>query len=775
MRLAWRGRGLLLAVALAACSGGGGPDPGAADRVRQEWARVSDGPVSVTVTPDGRTRTALLRVPYDASQPFDVASRAFLREHASRLGVADPDRDLSLAGIVPFGDLGDLAVFRLQHQGVPVLGAGVRLVGVGGAIRFVLVRVPPPFALSTAPRLDAAAAAARAAELHGMSMSPATEPRLVVLDTALLARGPGTGAGGAPALAWQMDVVTGGEDELVRDFVSAETGALLLGHPLVHGARDRRVFDGRSSAKLNEIVAAGARQWLDEAGPIAGVTIDPADAEAYADAQDAYDYAGRLYNFWINTLRHDSFDGAGSPIRVFVNHHDLRMEAERLERGNARWYPRWAHDPDGQSSGAFFFDLGMVAKDVFAHEYTHAVLDFATRSAPVYANESGAVEEAIADTFAALLEESDQPWTLGETTVVGTARSFADPHESTPWQPACYQERFVASSQGSCNPDPCMAEHTYCVESQCLYDAGGVHINSGIGARALYLMTQGSAGVPFDAPCELHDAPPILDRPKVAAFYALAVGLVDEHVSFFDLRAYVLAACRLLAEEHVTPLSAASEVTPADCAAVINAFASVGIGDPDTDLDGWDDREDNCPMVANDQADADGDDRGDACDDDAPECGECADPATLTMPECPPTVEVDSVDGDPSITTFVFDRYTQTFGSWSECTEGCNYARVCFYTAAGTETFFAFRYHFVHRDHGSGRPVFECSRSGWDPSYGGMEHYYSPTHFANVRLRDSGSGYIGVGPGRVEFQPARLEAFMASLMAEVEPLSAPCP
>ncbi|MCZ7681370.1 MAG: M4 family metallopeptidase [Sandaracinaceae bacterium] len=459
-----------------------------------------------------------------------------------------------------------------------------------------------------------------------MSMSPATEPRLVVLDTALLARGPGTGAGGAPALAWQMDVVTGGEDELVRDFVSAETGALLLGYPLVHGARDRRVFDGRSSIELHEIVAAGARQWLDEAGPIAGVTIDPADAGGLRRR------AGRV------RLR-------GAPLQLLDQHAPPRLlrrsrlphpglrQPSRPPDGSRAARPRQRAGTragrtirTGEYSGAFFFDLGMVAKDIFAHEYTHAVLDFATRSAPVYASESGAVEEAIADTFAALLEESDQPWTLGETTVAGATRSFADPHESTPWQPACYQERSVPTPQGSCNPDPCRARGTYCVESQCLYDAGGVHINSGIGARALYLMTQGSAGVPFDAPCELHDAPPILDRPKVAAFYALAVGLVDEHVSFFDLRAYVLAACRLLAEEHVTPLSAASEVTTADCAAVINAFASVGIGDPDTDLDGWDDREDNCPMVANDQADADDDDHGDACDDDAPECGECAGP-----------------------------------------------------------------------------------------------------------------------------------------------------
>lgn len=774
--------GLALAFALASCVGDPGDD--ATGRLRAVWSAASAGPVSVTATPDGRTRTAFFRVPSDASTPIEEAARGFVDAHAAELGLASPG-DVAFVEARPFGALGEIAIFELRHRGVPVFGAGLRVVRVGGAFRFALVRVPPAFERSATPALDAAAIVARVAELHGMPMTPAVAPRLVFFDRELLARGEGTGGGGAPVLAWSVDVASAGpvEDTAVHDVLSAEDGAVLLQHPLVADARDRRVFDGRVTGYQFEVIQAARNQWFDEAGEIAGVTVDPSAMDAWNDAWDAHLYAGRNYNFWLNTLGMDSFDDAGAPIRVFVNRDDRRADPRPTARGNARWYGRWAHDPAGEYSGAFLFDLGMVAEDVFAHEYAHAVMDFATSAPPVYANESGAVEESLADAFAALQDEA-APWTVGEATAAGVVRDYADPHASTPWQPACYAagERFVATPAGPCDRDGCPTPGHACVEGQCLEDAGGVHVNSSLGNRALYLMSQGADGVPFDDPCVLHEAPPIADRQKLVAFYTLAVGLLDAHVSYSDLRAYLLAACRLLAEAHVTPLGSSSEVAIADCASVINAFASVGIGRPDGDLDGWDDREDNCAMVPNgDQTDTDGDDRGDACDDDAPECGSCPPAESVAWPACPDVVEVDSVDADPSITTFTLERFDEQVSMWRDCSEPCNYTRGCFYATTGTDTFFAFTIGFDHIDNHSGRPVGWCRDSrprGWVPASPGAEPnevYLSPTHGVQVRLRSSGSGAPGEYDGAVWMEPARREAFMASLMAEVEPLARPCP
>jgi len=69
-----------------------------------------------------------------------------------------------------------------------------------------------------------------------------------------------------------------------------------------------------------------------------------------------------------------------------------------------------------------------------------------------------------------------------------------------------------------------------------------------------------------------------------------------------------------------------------------------GLGDacdPDIDGDGWDNPDDNCPEIANDQTDQDGDDIGDACDDD-----DDGDGIDDDYDNCPDVFNTDQTDTD---------------------------------------------------------------------------------------------------------------------------------
>jgi len=579
---------LLVAFAFAfafvlGCSGEDPPTP--EDELRTLFDAISDTPAYVSTTPSGRLRAANITVPLPAGMSTEVGARQFLRDHGLLLGVADPDRDLQVGGSVPFGDGGELVIFWLKRAGVRLFGAGVRILVVDGAVRLVTARVPQGYGIDPTPRLEEAAIAERTSALFGVAMSLPRSPELRVFDRWLLARGADTGEGGSPVVAWMVHVPAADAFGSLRAFFSAADGELLHLDRRTRAARDRRVYDAQLGGDYRDAYTTSV-QWFDEAGVAAGVT--PGADQAWFDAQDAHDHANALYNYWFNTAGRDSYDDAGSPIAIYVNLNDAGTA------GNAFWDERATYAA-GSPGGAIFVDLGMMGRDLIAHEYTHAVLDWATRSAPLAAYESGAVEESICDVFGAVLD-SPAPWTLGEETVAGVVKRMDDPPMSAPAQTPCVAEKSAADVQGSCAADPTTCGEGYgCIEGSCVYDWGNIHIDSGIGNRAFHLMTEGSAGAPTPpATCELHPTTG-LGMSKTSAFYVLATALVDEHVSWTDLRAYVLAACFYMAEEGTTPTGASGPVVRQDCSSVMNAFASVGVGFPDRDGDAWNDEQDDCP------------------------------------------------------------------------------------------------------------------------------------------------------------------------------------
>lgn len=183
------------------------------------------------------------------------------------------------------------------------------------------------------------------------------------------------------------------------------------------------------------------------------------------EAVSAHINGGSAYEYFRNVHARESINGSGGNIISLVNVSD----ANGNSMGNAFWNGVGIFYGNGDAS---FVSLAK-ALDVAGHEMTHGVIQ--TTANLQYKNESGAINESMADVFGTLIERED--WLMGEDVVKtssfpsGALRNMADPHNGAQtgdygrgWQPAHYSERYTGTQ-----------------------DNGGVHINSGIPNRAFYL------------------------------------------------------------------------------------------------------------------------------------------------------------------------------------------------------------------------------------------------------------------------------------------------
>lgn len=141
------------------------------------------------------------------------------------------------------------------------------------------------------------------------------------------------------------------------------------------------------------------------------------------------------------------------------------------------------------------------AIDVVGHEITHGVI--AAEANLTYANEPGAVNEALADIFGALIELETVPgtgnWVLGETlsgySLTAGLRNMADPHLSDEDGNGLFDKSKPYSKKTNRGqPDHydelVKREDPFC-ESTSDYYTGCVHINSGIFNKYAFLVAEG--------------------------------------------------------------------------------------------------------------------------------------------------------------------------------------------------------------------------------------------------------------------------------------------
>jgi Zn-dependent metalloprotease len=185
------------------------------------------------------------------------------------------------------------------------------------------------------------------------------------------------------------------------------------------------------------------------------------DVTGAGSAVDAHYNAGWVSQYYKQSHDRNAIDGKGGAL-VSTVHYGTGYQ-------NAAW--------DG--TGMLYGDGGegiyppSVALDVVGHEFTHGVTE--RTSALKYENQSGALNEAISDIFAAFIEHSVTPndtdnWTIGEKALKsgGALRDMRDPGAVDQAQPA-HMSQFINTQQ----------------------DNGGVHANSGIINNAAFLMTAG--------------------------------------------------------------------------------------------------------------------------------------------------------------------------------------------------------------------------------------------------------------------------------------------
>lgn len=174
-------------------------------------------------------------------------------------------------------------------------------------------------------------------------------------------------------------------------------------------------------------------------------------------AISAYTNVIKTYDWYKNTLDHESVDGSGLDLKVIVH--------DGTYFGNAFWRGKdnTLHFCDNRP----FSSLNATtagALDVVAHEFTHGVFQYATGGVP-YSNAPGAIDEGYADIFGCLV---DGDWQIGEDWQ--TIRDASNP--------TAYNAPDKLSS-------PFYIDYT--VDSS---DNGGVHTNSSLVYHAAYLMHQ---------------------------------------------------------------------------------------------------------------------------------------------------------------------------------------------------------------------------------------------------------------------------------------------
>lgn len=343
-------------------------------------------------------------------------------------------------------DLGQVHIrINQQINGLPVIGAELivhadrktnKVFAVNGKF------IPDSGDLAKEPSVDAAVAIKQALNDAGIIGGDLlTDVDLTyVLD----------GRGEKAHLAYRALIEYVNDEGLQRDWVFADatTGGLVTRHPTVFYAKSWKTYDANNGTSLPG-------------------TLRCTNTQTCSDSveQDIHDNASTSYDYYNTKFGRDSFNGSGATITSTAHYSSNYV--------NAYWNNSQLvfGDGDGVNSGP----LG-GALDVVAHELTHAVTSY--ESNLTYQNESGALNEAWSDIFAASAEAwvdggvNSNTWKLGEDVWTPGTSGDALRYMNNPTQDGgsydYYPERYTGSS-----------------------DNGGVHSNSGIANLAFYLLVQG--------------------------------------------------------------------------------------------------------------------------------------------------------------------------------------------------------------------------------------------------------------------------------------------
>lgn len=213
-------------------------------------------------------------------------------------------------------------------------------------------------------------------------------------------------------------------------------------------------------------------------------TNDVWDATAQKAGVDAHYGAAATYDYYKNVHGRNGIDGNSGPGSVTSADGTVNLVSSRVHYStnynNAYWNGTAMTYGDGD--GTTFTPL--VTLDICGHEMTHGVTE---RTANLtYSNESGALNESMSDVFGAMVELQARGGTITADTWKIGEQAYTP---STAGDALRYMDNPHAKSGGgyTADDDPDHYSERYTGTS----DNGGVHINSGIGNKAFYLVAAG--------------------------------------------------------------------------------------------------------------------------------------------------------------------------------------------------------------------------------------------------------------------------------------------
>lgn len=509
----------------------------------QTVATTASGPAHLEIGKDKRGRTHFVgaRAGRTVKRPAGVSAkaspatkaRAHLASYAGLFGVSDPRGTLRTTTVDALGHGQSVVRFQQTVQGLPVLGGQLAtVVDAEGNLVSVSGETSPRVTSSSftvAPsgaRRAALAATAKDTRVRTGRLQAATPARWLY-DVSLFGPAAPDSTGGATgARAVWLVQVTARDRVDVRELVlvDAATGrAVLHVNQVAHLAQ--RVCDNRSKKKEDYRCAKGRYQ--------------PDAATSGKDVQAAYRSTEAASNFYASlgvdlTALIGSDYGDGKKIRSTVG-----VCPTGCPYDNAFW--------DGFQ---MVYGPGFPrADDVVAHELTHGVTQHT--SGLIYWFQSGAINESMSDVFGEFVDQqdgigndgADVRWKLGEDLpgLNPVTRDMSDPH---------------AFDQ----PDQVGRADWVAIEDG---DSGGVHTNSGVGNKAAYLITDGTAGEPGGA--FGGQAFPGLGIDKAKWIYWVTETMLTPGADYADLSNTLYGACSSLA------LSGTAGITPADCETTVKA------------------------------------------------------------------------------------------------------------------------------------------------------------------------------------------------------------
>mgnify|MGYP003641033441 CR=1 FL=1 len=406
------------------------------------------------------------------STSADSTASVFVGDHASAFGADSASTNFRSGPTRSFGG-SDYVHLEQFYNDIPVFGGEVvvqvtNTESVQNVMSDIMrdTRVLDDGSLSLSPTLSAAQALAAAINDFAATsdIHDASDYSGIGTQTLFIFRPSIVGISGATRLVWKLQVGAG-LPEPVQSIVlvDAHSGQIALKYSLLETALDRQIFDADGG-----IIK-----------PPTPVRIEGGSATGIPDVDAMYEFLGDTYNFYLNEHDYDSYDDLGSPLIATVN----------APIANACW--GCSLDPIfgviGMETGSeIVFGAGYAIDDVVAHELTHGVTEYT--SDLIYFGFSGAINESFSDmwgewvdlTNGSANDTEDVRWAIGEEFGFRGFSNDGSPGIRNMKDPTIFGDPDRLGSRLLFDPTS-------------FIDSGGVHINSGIGNKLCYLLTDGDS------------------------------------------------------------------------------------------------------------------------------------------------------------------------------------------------------------------------------------------------------------------------------------------